>query len=257
LIDSPLAAALVVAAGLAAGAVNTIVGSGSLITFPTLLFLGYPPLVANVSNTLGLVPGVLSGVVGYRRELAGQRSRAIPLLVAGGLGGLTGAVVLLVLPESAFNRIVPILILVACALMAVQPRLTAWIAARRARGDSTPAHDGGPLLLAGVYATGIYGGYFGAGQGIILIALLAILIADDLQRLNGLKNAIAVTINAVAAVLFIAAAPVAWEAALLIAIGSIVGGQIGATVGRRMSPIVLRTAVIVVGLIVAIRLLFA
>jgi uncharacterized membrane protein YfcA len=257
LIDTPLAAALVIAAGMAAGTINTIVGSGSLISFPTLLLLGYPPLVANVSNTLGLVPGVLSGVVGYRRELVGQRARAIPLLVAGGLGGLTGGVLLLVLPEAAFNRIVPILILVACALMAVQPRLTAWIAERRARGSSTPAHDGGPLLLATVYATGIYGGYFGAGQGIILIALLAILIADDLQRLNGLKNAIAVTINAVAAVLFIALAPVAWEAVLLLALGSIVGGQIGATVGRRMSPTVLRTVVIVVGLVVAFRLLLA
>jgi uncharacterized membrane protein YfcA len=257
LIDSPLAAAVVVAAGMAAGAINTIVGSGSLITFPTLLLLGYPPLVANVSNTLGLVPGVLSGVVGYRRELVGQRSRAIPLLVAGGLGGLTGAILLLVLPEAAFNRIVPILILVACALMAVQPRLTAWVAERRARGGSTPAHGGGPLLLATVYATGIYGGYFGAGQGVILIALLAILIADDLQRLNGLKNAIAVTINAVAAVLFIAVAPVAWEAAALIAIGSVVGGQIGANVGRRMSPVVLRSAVIGIGLIVAFRLLLA
>jgi uncharacterized protein len=257
LIDSPLAALLVVAAGMAAGTVNTIVGSGSLISFPTLLLLGYPPLVANVSNTLGLVPGVVSGVVGYRRELAGQRARAIPLLVAGGLGGLTGAILLLVLPEAAFNRIVPILILVACALMAVQPRLTARIAERRARGGSAPAHDGGPLLLATVYATGIYGGYFGAGQGIILIALLAILIADDLQRLNGLKNAIAVTVNAVAAVLFIAVAPVAWEAVLLLAIGAIVGGQIGATVGRRMSPIVLRTVVITVGLIVAFRLLLA
>ena len=257
MIDPPLAAALVIAAGMAAGTINTIVGSGSLISFPTLLLLGYPPLVANVSNTLGLVPGVLSGVVGYRRELVGQRARAIPLLVAGGLGGLTGGILLLVLPEAAFNRIVPILILVACALMAVQPRLTAWIAERRARGSSTPAHDGGPLLLATVYATGIYGGYFGAGQGIILIALLAILIADDLQRLNGLKNAIAVTINAVAAVLFIAVAPVAWEAVLLLALGSIVGGQIGATVGRRMSPTVLRTVVIVVGVVVAFRLLLA
>ena len=201
------------------------------------------------------MPGVLSGVVGYRRELAGQRSRAIPLLVAGGLGGLTGGILLLVLPEAAFNRIVPILILVACALMAVQPRLTRWIAERRARGDLTPAHDGGPLLLATVYATGIYGGYFGAGQGVILIALLAILIADDLQRLNGLKNAIAVTINAVAAVLFIVFAPVAWEVVLLLALGSIVGGQIGAGVGRRMSPSVLRVTVITVGLVVAVRLL--
>ncbi len=257
MINDPFAAALVIAAGVVAGTVNTIVGSGSLISFPTLLLLGYPPLVANVSNTLGLVPGVLSGVVGYRRELAGQRSRAIPLLVAGGLGGLTGAILLLVLPEAAFNRIVPVLILLACALMAIQPRLTAWIAERRAASGSTPAHDGGPLLLATVYATGIYGGYFGAGQGIILIALLAILIADDLQRLNGLKNAIAVVINAVAAVLFIAVAPVAWEAVLLLAIGAIAGGQIGAHVGRRMSPVVLRTAVITIGVIVAVRLLLA
>ncbi len=257
MIDSPLAAALVVAAGLAAGTINTIVGSGSLVSFPTLLLLGYPPLVANVSNTLGLVPGVVSGLVGYRRELVGQRARAIPLLVAGGFGGLSGAILLLVLPASAFARIVPVLILVACALMAIQPRLTTWIAARRARDGSTPAHGGGPLLLATVYTTGIYGGYFGAGQGIILIALLAILIDDDLQRLNGLKNAIAFIVNAVAAVLFIAVAPVAWEAVLLLGIGGIAGGQIGAHVGRRMSPFVLRGSVIVIGLIVAFRLLLS
>ena len=254
-IDDPFAAALVIAAGVAAGTVNTIVGSGSLISFPTLLFLGYPPLVANVSNTLGLVPGVVSGVVGYRRELEGQRSRAIPLLVAGGLGGLTGAILLLVLPEAAFNRIVPVLILVACALMAIQPRLTGWIAQRRATGASTRPRRRSPAS-ATVYAT-IYGGYFGAGQGIILIALLATFIADDLQRLNGLKNAIAVVVNAVAAVLFIAVAPVAWEAVLLLSIGSIVGGQIGATVGRRMSPSVLRVTVITIGVIVAVRLLLA
>lgn len=257
MIDNPLAALLVVAAGMAAGAVNTIVGSGSLISFPTLLVLGYPPLVANVSNTLGLIPGVISGLVGYRRELVGQRARATPLLIAGGLGGLTGAVLLLVLPASAFARIVPILILVACALMAIQPRLSTWIAERRARDGSTHVHEGGPVLLATVYATGIYGGYFGAGQGVILIALLAILVADDLQRLNGLKNAIAFIVNAVAAVLFIAIAPVAWEAALLLGLGAIAGGQIGAHIGRRMSPFVLRGTVIVIGLIVAFRLLLA
>ncbi|MGZ6256789.1 MAG: sulfite exporter TauE/SafE family protein [Candidatus Limnocylindria bacterium] len=257
MIDSPLAAALVIAAGMAAGTINTIVGSGSLISFPTLLLLGYPPLVANVSNTLGLIPGVVSGMVGYRRELAGQRARAIPLLIAGGLGGLTGGLLLLVLPEAAFNRIVPILILVACALMAIQPRLTTWIAERRIRTGATHRHEGGPVLLATVYATGIYGGYFGAGQGVILIAMLAILITDDLQRLNGLKNAIAFIVNAVAAVLFIAFAPVAWEAALLLGVGAIAGGQIGAHIGRRMSPFVLRGTVITVGLIVAFRLLLA
>ena len=257
MIDSPLAAALVIAAGMAAGTINTIVGSGSLISFPTLLLLGYPPLVANVSNTLGLIPGVVSGMVGYRRELAGQRNRAIPLLIAGGLGGLTGGVLLLVLPAAAFARIVPILILVACALMAIQPRVSTWVAERRSRDGSTHPHEGGPVLLATVYATGIYGGYFGAGQGVILIALLAILVADDLQRLNGLKNAIAFIVNAVAAVLFIAFAPIAWEAALLLGVGAIAGGQIGAHIGRRMSPFVLRGTVIVVGLIVAFRLLLS
>jgi uncharacterized protein len=254
LID-PLAALAIVAAGMAAGAINTIVGSGSLITFPTLLFLGYAPLVANVSNTVGLVPGSLSGAIGYRRELAGQRARAIPLLGAGILGGLTGAALLLTLPASAFEQIVPVLILVACGLVAVQPRLTAWVGERRARLGHEPRSGGGPLPVIGVYLTGIYGGYFGAAQGVILIALLAILIDDDLQRLNGLKNVIATSINAVAAVIFIAIAPVDWTAAILLAIGSTIGGQLGAFVGRRMSPIALRGAIIVIGTIVAFRLL--
>lgn len=251
----PLAALAIFAAGMAAGAINTIVGSGSLITFPTLLFLGYPPLVANVSNTVGLVPGSVSGSIGYRRELAGQRGRAIPLLGAGILGGLTGAALLLTLPPSAFERIVPILILIACGLVAVQPRLTAWVTARRTRLGHETRSGGGPLLLAGVYLTGIYGGYFGAAQGVILIALLAILIDDDLQRLNGLKNVIATSINAVAAIIFILVAPVEWPVAIVLAIGATIGGQLGAFVGRRMSPIALRGAIIAVGTIVAARLL--
>ncbi len=254
MIDLP-EAIVIIAAGMAAGTINTIVGSGSLITFPTLLFLGYPPLVANVSNTVGLVPGSLSGSIGYRRELVGQRARAIPLLAAGVLGGLTGAGLLLVLPASAFERIVPILILVACGLVAVQPRLSAWVTERRARLGHATRQGGGPILIIGVYLTGIYGGYFGAAQGVILIALLAILVDDDLQRLNGLKNIIATSINAVAAIIFIAVAPVAWGPAILIAIGSTIGGQLGAVVGRRLSPIALRGAIIVVGTIVAVRLL--
>lgn len=250
----PLSAIVIVTAGVIAGIMNTIVGAGSLITFPTLLLLGYPPLVANVSNTIGLVPGALSGSIGYRRELAGQRARARPLLVAGALGGVTGAGLLLVLPASAFARIVPVLILVACALVAVQPRLSAWVVARRARSGVIHA-GGGPLLIAGVYLTGIYGGYFGAAQGVILIALLAILVDDELQRLNGLKNVIATVINAVAALIFIALAPVAWVPAILLAIGSSIGGQLGAVVGRRLSPFALRVAIISIGLIVAGRLL--
>ena len=249
----PLGALFVIVAGIAAGAVNAIVGAGSLITFPTLLLLGYPPLVANVSNTIGLVPGAFSGAFGYRRELAGQRTRARPLLIAAGLGGLTGALVLLILPASAFARIVPILILIACGLVAIQPRLSAWVLERRAR-SATVHTGGGPLLIVGVYLTGIYGGYFGAAQGVILIALLAILVDDDLQRLNGLKNLIATVINGVAALIFIAVAPVAWVPAILLAIGSTIGGQLGAFVGRRLSPFVLRGAIILIGTIVAVRL---
>jgi uncharacterized membrane protein YfcA len=240
---------------MAAGAINTIVGSGSLITFPTLLLLGYPPLIANVSNTVGLVFGSISGAIGYRRELVGQRERAIPLSIAAGLGGLTGAALLLVLPATAFATIVPILILLACVLVAIQPRLTAWIAARRLRLGHEPRHGGGPILMVGVYLTGIYGGYFGAAQGVILIALLAILIDDELQRLNGLKNVIASVINAVAAIIFIVVAPVAWGPAILLAIGSTIGGQLGALLGRRLSPIPLRAAIITIGTIVAVKLL--
>ncbi len=251
----PLEALVIIAAGMAAGTVNTIVGSGSLITFPTLLLLGYPPLVANVSNTIGLVPGSISGSIGYRRELAGQRARAIPLAIAAGLGGMTGAGLLLVLPAAAFARIVPVLILGACGLVAVQPRLSAWVTARRTRLGHEPRHGGGPILLVGVYLTGIYGGYFGAAQGVILIALLAILIDDDLQRLNGLKNVIAAVINAVAAIIFILVAPVAWGPAVLLAIGSTIGGQLGAVAGRRLSPFALRVAIITIGTVVAVRLL--
>ena len=245
-----LEALAILGAGLAAGTINTIVGSGSLITFPTLLALGYAPIVANVSNTIGLVPGSISGAIGYRRELAGQRARAIPIGAASLLGGLSGALLLLVLPASAFQRIVPVLILVACLLVAVQPRISRALAARPggAAGHSL-------LLLGAVYAAGIYGGYFGAAQGVMLIALLGIFLPDHLQRLNGLKNVLVATVNGVAALLFIVVAPVAWEAAALIAIGSIIGGQLGARVGRRLSPVVLRVVIVIVGVVVAGRLL--
>jgi uncharacterized membrane protein YfcA len=206
--------------------------------------------VANVSNTLGLMPGSFSGVVGYRRELVGQRSRLMRYGAAGAAGGLTGGLVLLAAPESAFEAVVPFLILLACGLMAFQPRLSRFMAARR---GAEAGHPWG--LLVAVFLTGIYGGYFGAAQGVILIALLAIFLTDDLQRLNGLKNWIAGVINAVAAVLFILVAPVDYGVAALLALGSIVGGQVGATVGRRLPSPVLRATVVSVGLIVAIRML--
>ena len=257
---TPVEIVAIVLAGMAAGAINTIVGSGSLITFPTLLAFGFSPLVANVTNTIGIVPGSISGAIGYRRELRGQRSRLIRLGIFGGLGGLTGAVLLLWLPASAFGKIVPILILFAVVLVAVGPRVTRAMAARRAarfEAGHPPEREHPLALIVGVYLTGIYGGYFGAAQGVIFIALLGIFVVEDLQRLNAVKNVIAVIVNVVAAIIFVAVAPIDWPAAVLLAMGAIVGGQIGAYVGRRLSPTVLRVAIIVVGTVVAVRLLIS
>ncbi len=247
-----LEAGAILVAGFIAGTMNAIVGSGSLVTFPTLLAFGYAPIVANVSNTVGLVPGSISGALGYRRELRDQRARIVRLGIVGAAGGLSGAVLLLALPADTFERVVPFLILIACVLVALQPRLSAAVAARRHRDD---AERHSPLFLAGVYATGVYGGYFGAAQGVIFIALLGIFLSDDIQRLNGLKNVIAAIVNAVAAVVFIAVAPIAWPPALLLAMGSTVGGQVGAVVARRLPPTALRAVIIVVGTVVALRLL--
>ncbi|HUI02295.1 MAG TPA: sulfite exporter TauE/SafE family protein [Acidimicrobiales bacterium] len=247
---SALSALAVVGAGLVAGTINTIVGSGSLITFPTLLAFGFGPVVANVSNTVGLVPGSLSGAIAYRAELRGQRPRLVVLGSAAVLGGITGAVLLLTLPGSVFRHVVPALILVACTLVALQPRLAARVGERRRH-----VHHGGPALAVSVFVTGVYGGYFGAAQGVILVSLLGIFFADHLQRLNAAKNVLALVVNAVAALLFIGFANVSWEAAGLIASGSVVGGQLGGALGRRLPAPLLRTVIIVVGVAAAVALL--
>jgi uncharacterized membrane protein YfcA len=233
-------------AGLAAGAINTVVGSGTLITFPTLIAFGVPPVTANVSHTIGLVPGVDSGTIGYRREMKGQRARANRLGSASVLGGIAGAVLLLSLPEGAFSAIVPALILVGLLLVVLQPRISAWVSRRHdgARGEFGPW-----WVWPAVLGTGVYGGYFGAAQGVILMGVLGIGIADGLQRLNGLKNVLAGLVNGVAGVIFLVVADVDWTVVALIAAGSIVGAQLGATVGRRLSPFVLRVVIVVVGLV--------
>jgi uncharacterized membrane protein YfcA len=250
-------------AGMAAGTINTVVGSGTLITFPTLIGLGYPPVLANVSNNVGLVPGALSGIYGYRAELAGQRARVIRLGSASLLGGLVGAILLLVLPQSAFKAIVPALIALALVMVLVQPWLSKKVAARqKARQADAGTHEpapplqvGGPVLWTMVFALGIYGGYFGAAQGILLLGLLGILFTDDLQRINAVKNVLACVVNAVAAVVFIIATHVDWAIAALIAAGSIIGGQIGARAGRRLPPWGLRAVIVCVGVAALIRLL--
>jgi uncharacterized membrane protein YfcA len=244
---SPLEAVAILLAGLAAGTINTVVGSGTLITFPTLLAFGVPPVTANVSNTIGLVPGSISGAIGYRRELAGQRPRVLRLATASLVGGLAGAVLLLVLPDDAFAAIVPVLILLGCVLVVLQPRISAWVAARHDAAGGIP-HHGAWWVWPGVLLTGVYGGYFGAAQGVLLMAVLGIGVDESLQRLNAVKNVLAALVNGVAGLLFIVVAEVDWQVVALIAVGSVVGAQIGATVGRRLPAVVLRVVIVVVGL---------
>lgn len=245
---------IILAAGCGAGTINAVVGSGSLITFPTLVALGYPPLVANVSNNIGLVPGSISGVYGYRRELHGQRSRLQRLVPSSVLGGLTGATLLLMLPSEVFQNVVVVLIAIALVLVVAQPWLSRRLAARRGAGVHGH-HDVTLGLAALVFGAGVYGGYFGAAQGIILIALLGIFLDDDLQRLNAAKNVLAGSVNAVASIVFITTTHVDWKVVGTIAVGSTIGGQIGATVGRRLDPRMLRAAIVVVGVSALVRLL--
>lgn len=245
-------ALLVLVAGVWAGAINTLVGSGSLVTFPVLLAVGYSPLTANVSNSLGLVPGSVSGAYGYRRELRGQRGWLLRFAPASALGGLAGAVLLLALPASAFEAIVPVFVALGVALVIAQPRVNRWLAKRR-RTDAH-AHGGAPALAA-TALTGVYGGYFGAAQGIMLLAILGIAIDDDLQRVNALKVVLAGLVNFVAAVVFVLAAHLAWAAVALIAVGSALGGQLGARLGRRLPAPALRAVIVVVGLVAIAKLL--
>jgi len=265
---TPLEIAAVLLAGVGAGTINAVVGSGTLITFPTLLALGVPPVTANMSNSLGLVPGSIAGAVGYRRELAGQRDRLMRLVAFSAAGGVLGAVLLLVLPPGAFEAVVPVLILLGIALVVLQPRLSRAVAARAARRAEEPGRESGtaerswwvPLAVLG---TGVYGGYFGAAQGVLLMGVLGIGIADALQRLNGVKNVLVAIVNAIAGVVFVivaelgllgADARVDWLLVLLIALGSVCGGLLGSAVGRRLPPIALRAAIVTVGLVAVVTL---
>lgn len=237
-------------AGLAAGTINTVVGSGTLITFPVLLAFGYAPVTANVSNTIGLVPGSVSGAIGYRRELSGQRSRAIRLGTMSVLGGVTGAVLLLVLPAAAFKAVVPVFIALALVLTLLQPRLNVWLVKREIDLD----HRGAILTPLAIYAIGVYGGYFGAAQGILLLGVLGVALTQDLHRTNALKNVLAGLTNGVAGVYFVFAAHVEWAPAAIIAVTSILGAQLGARYGRRLHPDALRALIVVVGVFAIVRL---
>jgi uncharacterized membrane protein YfcA len=243
--------AAIALAGMAAGTINTVVGSGTLVTFPVLLAFGYSPVTANVSNTIGLVPGSVSGAIGYRRELAGQRARALRLGAMALAGGATGAVLLLLLPAAAFRAIVPAFIVLALVLTLLQPR----IARALERREIDLAHPRNPLVALGVYLTGVYGGYFGAAQGILLLAILGVALPQDLHRTNALKNVLAGLVNGVSGAIFAFAAHVEWGAVGLIAAGSVIGGQLGARYGRRLPPAALRVLIVMVGLAAIVQLL--
>ncbi|MFJ2796734.1 sulfite exporter TauE/SafE family protein [Streptomyces sp. NPDC087290] len=245
----------VFAAGISAGAINTIVGSGTLITFPVLLAVGLPPVTATVSNGLGLIPGSVSGAIGYRRELRGQGRRVLKFVVGALIGGLTGATLLMSLPSTAFETIVPVLVALALVLVILQPRISKAVQRRREHSGTPARSDGGPLLFVGLMLASVYGGYFTAAQGIIYLSLMGMLLDDTMQRLNAVKNVLAAVVNSVAALFFLFVADFDWTAVVLIAVGSALGGQIGARIGRRLSPTVLRALIVVVGTVAIVQLL--
>lgn len=246
--------ALVALAGFGAGTINAAAGGGTLISFPALLATGIPAITANITSSVGLVTGYVGSAVGYRRELRGQRERARAMIVPAVAGGIAGAVILLVTPETAFRAIVPFLVLLACLLLAVQPWVASIVASRRG-----PAYEGQsevtPLLYVGLFCSAVYGSYFGAGLGVLLLAVLGILLDDDLQRLNGLKSVLSFVVNVVGVLIFVASGQVAWAFATVLLVTSYLGGMVGASIARLLRPVVLRYSVVVLGAVVGVALL--
>lgn len=245
--DHPL---LVVAAGAVAGAVNAIAGGGTLVSFPALLAAGLPAVLANTTSSVGLLAGYASGTMAYRRELSGQGPRAKGLLVAGVLGGVLGGVLLLLTPGSGFEGVVPFLVLLACVLLGVQPWVARWLAAR---GMASGHARWQAQVAIGVSA--IYGSYFGAGLGVVMLAVLGLLVADELQRLNALKGLLSLAINLAGALVFVVAGKVDWAAAGLLAVGAALGAMAGVGLARRLPAALVRAMVVVTGVVVAVVLL--
>ena len=247
----------VVLAAVWAGGINTLVGSGTLVTFPTLLALGVPPLTANISNSIGLVAGGISGTIGYLPEMKGLGRKTLQLAPMSVLGAVIGALLLLVLPPEAFAAIVPVLIGVGILLVVLGPRLSTWAKGHHHEGGRVPVWQV-VALMAGVLLAGIYGGYFGAAQGVILIGLLSALSTERLQALNGLKNVLGTIVNAVASLVFIVVEPglVDWGIAGLVAVGAVVGGVLGARFGRLLPPNALRAVIVVVGVVGLVKFVF-
>ncbi|WP_413232765.1 sulfite exporter TauE/SafE family protein [Mycolicibacterium sp. 050158] len=248
---------LIALAGVGAGAINAVVGSGTLITFPTLVALGYPPVTSTMSNAVGLVAGGVSGTWGYRRELAGQWDRLKWQIPASLLGAVLGSWLLLHLPERVFVSVVPVLLILALLLVVFGPRIQAWARGRSADEGQPVSMRRMALVVIGTFAVGVYGGYFTAAQGILLIGVMGALLPESMQRMNAAKNLLSLLVNLVAAAAYtlVAFDRISWAAAGLIAVGSLLGGFLGAHYGRRLSPNALRAVIVVVGLIGLYRLL--
>lgn len=240
---------LLAAAGFLAGALNAAAGGGSLISFPALIAVGYPPLTANVTNNIAVAPGYVTGATGYRRELRGQGHRILPLTVASAIGSLVGVGLILISSQSAFESIVPFLVLAACVLLAFQPAIT-----RRLEGHSGDRDRPGSGVLAGQALAAVYGGYFSAALGVVVLAVLGLAFDDTLQRLNALKALLQLIIGAVSAVGFALVTPVAWTAVAVVAPASVVGGEVGARLARRVSDRALRVGIVTYGVACAVWL---
>ncbi|GAA3285845.1 sulfite exporter TauE/SafE family protein [Nesterenkonia halobia] len=250
---------IIALAAIWAGAINVVVGSGTLVTFPVLVAVGFPPVTATISNAMGLIAGNVTGTLGYRREIAQVRTTLLRLVPASLVGGVVGALLLLTLPEQVFETVAPLLIVVALGFVLGQPRLKKWVASRAARArDEQPA--GRPVdpdprpsaaLTALVFGAGVYGGYFVAAQGVLLVGILGVFLAGTMQHANAVKNALVLTVNltAAASYLLLAFDRIAWPVVLIVAVGSTIGGFAGAWVGRRLSPGVLRGVIVVLGLV--------
>lgn len=237
--------------GLWAGTINSVVGSGTLVTFPILIALGYAPVKATVSNAMGLIAGGAAGVWGYRQELVGMRANLVRLLPASLLGGVTGAYLLLHLPESVFGVVAPFLIVLALVMVLLQPRLQRWVKQRADANDGVPRRSHTVLMVLLVYLAGVYGGYFVAAQGILLVGILGIFMSGTLQNANAVKNVLSLAVNLIAAVSYLAFAAdkIIWPVVGLIAVSSLIGGFIGSRIGRRLSPLVLRLVIVTLGVV--------
>ncbi|MDP5225818.1 MULTISPECIES: sulfite exporter TauE/SafE family protein [Arthrobacter] len=243
---------LIFIAGLWAGTINAVVGSGTLVTFPVLVALGTAPVTASISNATGLIAGGFSSAIAYRKQLDGHWRTLGRLLPASVLGGITGAYLLLHLPESVFQYVAPVLIVAALLLVVFQPKLQAWVRNReQVPGNALKDKSHGTLLVVLVFLAGVYGGYFVAAQGVLLVGILGVFMAGTMQQANAMKNFLVLAVNLVAAAsyLLFAFGRIDWSIVLIIAVSSLIGGVVGAKVGQKLKPVVLRSVIVVLGLV--------